>query len=93
MTAQPHRPYTPDPREPLLHELQPLRLPNQSIPLRLSIRHSEDGAWRGRLHFLPPDCRERETAEIFQAETEAELWQAVRELRDHHIRALYHSLV
>jgi hypothetical protein len=79
MTAQPHRPYTPDPREPVLHELQPLRLANQSIPLRLSVRRSDDGAWCG--------------SEIFRAESEAELWQAVRGLRDHHIRALYQSLV
>jgi hypothetical protein len=93
MTAQPHRPYTPDHRESVLHELQPLRLANQSIPLRLSIRRSDDGAWCGRLHFIAPDCRERETAEIFRAESEAELWQAVRGLRDHHIRALYQSLV
>jgi hypothetical protein len=93
MTAQPHRPYTPDHREPVLHELQPLHLANQSIPLCLSVRRSDDGAWCGRLHFLAPDCRERETAEIFRAESEADLWQAVRGLRYHHIRALYQSLV
>ena len=93
MTAQPHRPYTPDHREPVLHDLQPLRLANHSIPLRLSIRHSDDGAWRGRLHFTGLDGRERQTAEIFRAESEAGLWQAVRELPGHHIRALYQSLV
>jgi hypothetical protein len=93
MTAQPHRPYTPDHREPVLHELQPLRLANQSIPLRLSIRRTDDGGWRARLGFIAPDGRERETAEIFRAESEAELWQAVRNLPDHHIRALYQSLV
>jgi len=93
MTAQPHRPYTPDHREPVLHELQPLRLANQSILLRLSIRRTDDGGWRGRLHFIAPDARELQTAEIFRAESENELWQAVRNLPDHHIRALYQSLV
>jgi hypothetical protein len=93
MTAQPQRPYTPDYREPELHELQPLHLTNLSIPLRLSIHRSTDGVWRGRLHFIAPDGRARDTAEIFRAESEAELWQAVRDLPDHHIRALYQSLV
>jgi hypothetical protein len=66
MTAQPHRPYAPDHREPVLHELQPIRLANQSIPLHLSIHRSDDGAWRGRLHFTGPDGRERQTAEIVE---------------------------
>jgi len=29
------------------------------------------------------------TAEIFCAESENDLWQSVRDLRDHHIRDLY----
>jgi len=45
------------------------------------------------LRFADPDStRERETAEIFCAESEADLWESVRELRDHHLRDLYRSL-
>ena len=92
MTAQPHRSYTPDPQEPVLYELAPLRLTDQSITLQLSVRRSEDGAWRGRLRFIDPSSRESETAEIFCGVSEGELWQSVRGLGQHHLRALYQSL-
>jgi hypothetical protein len=92
MTAQPHRFYTPDPQEPLLYELPPLRLTDQSITLQLSVRRSEDGSWRGRLRFIDPTNRETETAEIFCGVSEDELWQSVRGLGQHHLRALYYSL-
>jgi hypothetical protein len=92
MTAQPHRSYTPDPQEPVLYELPPLRLTDQSITLQLSVRRSEDGAWRGRLRFIDPGSRESETAEIFCGVSEGELWQSVRGLGQHHLRALYLSL-
>ena len=36
---------------------------------------------------------ERSTAEIFCAGSEQDLWQSVRDLRDHHLRALYRSLL
>jgi hypothetical protein len=36
---------------------------------------------------------ERSTAEIFCATSEPELWQSVRDLRDHHLRDLYRSLL
>lgn len=92
MTAQPYRPIVLDHREPVLHELSPLRLVDQVITLHLSLRRSDDGAWRGRLHFQHPTGRECETAEIFCGATEDELWQSVRGLREHHVRALYLSL-
>jgi hypothetical protein len=34
----------------------------------------------------------RDTAEIFCGASEAELWQSVNGLQDHHLRALYLSL-
>ena len=36
---------------------------------------------------------ERATAEIFCAVSEQDLWQSVRDLRDHHLRDLYRSLL
>jgi hypothetical protein len=92
MTAQPYR-FTASPaRGPALHELPPLRLSDQLITLHLTVRRDDDGAWRARIRFLDGELRERETAEIFCAPTEAELWQAVRGLQEHHLRALYLSL-
>ena len=93
MTALPYRPTVLDHREPVVHELSPLRLADQLISLQLSVRRSDDGAWRGRLLFHHPGGGECGTAEIFCGATEDELWQSVRGLRDHHVRALYLSLV
>jgi hypothetical protein len=92
MTAQPHRSTAPAPRDPILHELSPLRLPDQIIVLHLSIRCDDEGSWRARLRFIGPAERVRETAEIFCGASEAELWQSVGNLPEHHIRALYLSL-
>jgi hypothetical protein len=36
---------------------------------------------------------ERSSAEIFCAGSEQDLWQSVRDLRDHHLRDLYRSLL
>jgi hypothetical protein len=59
----------------------------------LTLRHADDGAWRGRLRFIDPaSSRERETAEILCGDSEADVWASVRELRDHHLRDLYRSL-
>ena len=86
-------PPTRDPREPVQHELDPLRCSGQIVHLSLTIRRTDDGAWRGRLRFIAADSgQERETAEIFCAGSEGALWDAVRGLRDHHIRDLYRSL-
>jgi hypothetical protein len=87
------RPPTRDPHEPVQHELESIRFAGQLVNLSLILRRANDGAWRGRLRFVDAESnRERETVEIFCAESEADLWQSVRELRDHHIRDLYRSL-
>jgi hypothetical protein len=44
------------------------------------------------LRFIDPELVARETAEIFCAESEPELWESVRSLPEHHLRALYLSL-
>ena len=92
MTAQPHRSTAPAPRDPVVHELPPLRLTSQQIAVQLSVRRDDDGDWRARLLFVEPGAPTRETADIFRATSEAELWQSVRGLPDHHLRALYLSL-
>jgi hypothetical protein len=82
-----------DPREPVQHELDPFPCSGQLVQLSLIIRRTDDGVWRGRLRFADADLsRERETAEIFCAVSEGELWASVWDLRDHHIRDLYRSL-
>ena len=94
MALQTIRPSTWDPREPTQHSLDPVRIAGQTIHLSLTIRRDDDGAWRGRLRFVDEDDprRERRTAEIFCGASEQDLWTAVRQLRDHHIRDLYRSL-
>ena len=87
------RPGVPDPSEPELHELAPIRYEGVAITVRLGLRRSEDGIWRGRLYFADDSGEsERATAEIFCATSEQDLWQAVRDLREHHLRDLYRSL-
>jgi len=87
------RPAAPDPSEPQLHDLPPVRFEGQLITVRLGVRRVEDGSWRARLHFIEDgQGQERLTAEIFCATTEQDLWQAVRDLRDHHLRDLFRSL-
>ena len=94
MPAQPARYSAPEAREAVVHDLPPIRFDGQPIPIRLSVRRAEDGIWRGRIVFGAPDTEhERSTAEIFCATSEQELWQAVRDLRDHHLRDLYRSLL
>jgi hypothetical protein len=87
------RPAAPDPSEPLLHDLPPVRFEGQVVTVKLAVRRTEDGMWRARLHFIEDDQgRERVTAEIFCATSEQDLWQSVRDLRDHHLRDLFRSL-
>lgn len=83
-----------DPREPVSHLLDPLRLGDREITVSLTVRLAEDGAWRGRLTFLETEAplAVRDTAEIFCADTEDELWQGVQRLREHHFRDLFRSL-
>ncbi|HSC59008.1 MAG TPA: hypothetical protein VLC11_05550 [Gemmatimonadales bacterium] len=96
MPAQPARQPLREPREPSVHELPSFRFEGLTIEVRAAVLRGEDGTWRGRLRFVGgmegPDA-ERETAEIFCAASEAELWQAVRGLGSHHVRDLYRSLL
>lgn len=94
MPAQPAR-YSPtSPAEAVLHDLPSIRFDGQLIAIRLSVRRMEDGGYRGRVLFGAADTEaERTTAEIFCATSEPELWQSVRDLRDHHLRDLYRSLL
>lgn len=94
MPAQPVRQSVPEAGEAVVHELTPIRFDGQHIAIRLTVRRTEDGIWRGRILFGAPDTEaERATAEIFCATSEQDLWQSVRDLRDHHLRDLYRSLL
>jgi hypothetical protein len=87
------RPSQPEPSEPQLHDLPPVRFEGTLIAVRLAVRRTEDAIWRARLHFCDERGEnERVTAEIFCATSEQDLWLAVRDLRDHHLRDLYRSL-
>jgi len=58
------------------------------------VRRSEDGVWRGRILFGGEDPQAAmATAEILCGLSEADLWEAVRDLREHHIRDLYRSIL
>lgn len=82
-----------DPVEPAVHELPPIRYGGDEVPIRLFVRRAEDGSWRGRLVFGPGEVETApSTAEIFCGPSEADLWEAVRDLREHHLRDLYRSL-
>jgi hypothetical protein len=93
MTAQPYRfGSAAATRDPVVHELTPLRLSDQLIAIHLKVRREDDGTWRARLRFIDPELVARETAEIFCADSEPQLWESVRTLPQHHLRALYLSL-
>lgn len=96
MPAQPARQPLREPRAPSVHELPPFRYEGLTVEVRAAVLRGDDGVWRGRLHFLGgadgPDV-DRNTAEIFCAASEAELWQSVRGLGVHHLRDLYRSLL
>ncbi|HEU5041616.1 MAG TPA: hypothetical protein VFT84_12375 [Gemmatimonadales bacterium] len=92
MTARPGRTSLPQEWEPVRHELAPLRILESTVEVELTVRHAPDGAWRGHLRFVTPEGAERITAEIFRADSEAELWHSVRTLGEHYLRALFHSL-
>ena len=84
----------PQANTPVVHELPPIRFDGATVAVRLAVRRSDDGVWRGRVLFGAEDTEaERATAEIFCAGSEQDLWQSVRDLRDHHLRDLYRSLL
>ena len=80
--------------EPVMHDLPPIRYGEEMVSLRLVVRLAEDGSWRGRLLFGTGEAQDTvATAEIFFGANEPDLWDSVRDLRDHHIRDLYRSLM
>jgi len=82
------------PSEPAVHDLPPICYGDEIIALRLVVRRAEDGSWRGRLVFGSGEVQEAlATAEIFFGAVEPDLWDSVRDLRDHHVRDLYRSLI
>ncbi len=94
MSANPARYGSPKTNEPVLHELFPLKVGGVDVPVCLAAWRSEDGLWRGRLVFGAVDQPAAPaTADIFCAPTESDLWQSVRDLREHHLRDLYRSIV
>ena len=94
MPAQSVRYGHPDPAEPSLHDLPPLRFGGADVPVRVMVRRTDDGVWRGRILFGGDDPQDaRSTAEILCGLSETDLWEAVRDLREHHIRDLYRSIL
>ena len=94
MPAQPARYAPPPATETVVHDLPPIPFDGQPIDIRLTVRRTEDGIWRGRIMFGAEGTEaERSSAEIFCATSEPDLWQSVRDLRDHHLRDLYRSLL
>lgn len=94
MAANPARFGPSRPTDPVIHELPALRVAGGEVPVRLAAWRSEDGLWRGRLVFGPIEAADTPTtADIFCAPTESDLWQAVRDLREHHVRDLYRSII
>ena len=84
----------PDPVEPVVHDLPPIRYAGEEVALRLAVRRAEDGVWRARLLFGTSDPTVAPaTAEIFCGLSEADLWEAVRDLREHHLRDLCRSVL
>ncbi len=92
MPVHPARYGQPAPGEPTVHDMPPMRYQGEEVPMRVVVRRVEDGSWRGRLIFGPPDVEGPVTAEILFGATENDLWQAVADLREHHLRDLYRSL-
>jgi hypothetical protein len=93
MPGNPVRYGASDPSEPVLHDLPPFRYGGELVAVRLEVRRSDDGAWRGRLLFGPADAGTAPaTAEIFCAVSEADLWECLHDLREHHYRDLYRSV-
>lgn len=93
MPANPLRYGVQTPTEPTVHDLPPIRFAAELIGVRVEVRRTEDGTWRGRLLFASPSAEKPlVTGDILYGASEADLWESVRDLRDHHLRDLYRSL-
>jgi hypothetical protein len=93
MPANPVRYGVPNPTEPTIHDLAPVRIGAAIVGVQVEMRRAEDGSWRGRLLFVSPDApAPATTGEILCGATENELWESVRVLGDHHLRDLYRSV-
>lgn len=93
MAGSPVRYGAPNPNEPVLHDLPPMRYGPDLVALQLEIHRSDDGFWRGRLLFGAGEAPPGATADIFCAQSESDLWEAVHALREHHLRDLYRSVM
>lgn len=91
MALQPARKVALDPPPSIERDFPPLRVVGIDISVRVIARLSEDGMWRGRIHFGEEAARIA-TAEILCAAHEADLWASARGLGPHHLRGLYLSL-
>jgi len=94
MPASPVRYGVPNPTDPVIHELPPFRYDGGLVTVQLELRRADDSTWRGRLLFGITDETgvAPATAEIFYAHSEADLWECVHDLREHHLRDLYRSV-
>ena len=81
------------PSDPIVHDLNPIRIDGLNVPVRMIVRRVEDGSWRGYMSFVVGESdNEVQTGEIFCGASEKELWDSVGHLREHHRRDLYRSL-
>ena len=93
MSLNPARKGVRNPTDPVLHDLASIRFNGEDVEVRIAVRRTEDG-WRARLIFGEGDPETLPTtAEIFYAPNEADLWESVRDLREHHVTDLYRSIV
>ena len=93
MPANPVRYGVSSPSDPTTHDLPPVRFGASLVGVQVEVRRAEDGTWRGRLLFQGPSTPAPvTTGEILCGANENELWESVRDLRDHHLRDLYRSL-
>ena len=93
MPVQPARHLAPA-LSPVVHELPSIRFDGNEVPVRLAVRQTDDGMWRGRVHFGGGGTEgERAPAEIFCAASGQGLWGAVRGPRGHPLRDFYRSLI
>ena len=75
MPANPVRYGVPNPSDPTVHDLAPVRFGAALVAVQVEMRRAEDGTWRGRLLFAGPSAAGPVgTREILFGGTENELW-------------------